>query len=212
MKDITRRVFGRLQAVKFSHRSSSGKYYWECLCACGKRTVVRKDHLVSGATKSCGCLNKEVARETGRIRGSMNVKHGGEGSRLYNIWHHMKERCLNHKHVNYRNYGGKGISVCEEWSNDFSAFRDWAEKNGYEEGLTIDRIDGDKGYSPTNCRWATYKQQGRNRKTNRIVQGKTIAEWAENASVSANSIRVRLRKGWSIEDACSIPPGRKPDD
>ena len=199
--------FGRLTIVGFHGRDTRGKDLWDCVCDCGTKKVCRGDHLLSGVTKSCGCLNRERAVETGRMRGKANVKHGGEGTRLYRIWCRMKERCYNPAHVHYSNYGGKGIDVCLEWRSSFSNFKYWAEQSGYTDRLSIDRIDSSKGYAPDNCRWATAKEQGRNRKDNRIIKGKCLCEWIESACVSETTVRKRLKKGWPIEKACHTPAG-----
>ncbi len=203
------KTFGRLTVLALDHKNERLKPYWRCLCKCGAEKVIRGDALTSGATRSCGCFNKEVAVRTGRLRGNMNVKHGGEGTRLYTIWRRMKERCLNPNHVHYANYGGRGIKICQEWLSDFATFRAWAVACGYSDDLSLDRIDNDSGYSPANCRWASGKAQGRNRRNNRVIEGKCLAEWAEVALVSESAIARRLKKGWPIHDACFIPPGGK---
>lgn len=199
------RTFGRLTVLALDHKSASLKPYWRCVCQCGKETVTRGDHLTTGATKSCGCLNKEIAARTGHVRGKLNTKHGGEGTRLYTIWSRMKERCMNPRHVHYTSYGGRGITICQEWVSDFAAFREWAHAAGYSDELSLDRIDNAKGYDPANCRWATAKEQGRNRRNNRVMEGKCLSEWIEVAVVSERTVRNRLKKGLAIQDACFTP-------
>ena len=135
-----------------------------------------------------------------------SFKHGETGTPLYNMWHHMKQRCYNIKNHNYKDYGGRGIAVCDEWRNSYLVFKAWAVNNGYKEGLTIDRIDNNKGYSPNNCRWATRKQQARNRRSTRLTTykgvTKPLAEWCEILSLNYWTVVSRLdRLGWSIEDA-----------
>lgn len=135
-----------------------------------------------------------------------SFKHGETGTPLYNIWHHMKQRCYNIKNHNYKDYGGRGIAVCDEWCNSYLMFKEWAINNGYEEGLTIDRIDNNKGYSPNNCRWADRKQQARNRRSTRLTtyKGDTrpLTEWCEILNLNYWTVVSRLdRLGWSIEDA-----------
>ena len=135
-----------------------------------------------------------------------SFKHGKTGSRLYEVWHHMKSRCYYTKNKNYNAYGGRGIAVCDEWKNDFMSFYNWAMENGYDDTLTIDRIDNNKGYSPNNCRWATAKQQVMNR-TNTLqiaYKGKTkpLMEWCEILNLSYNTIWTRLHKyNWTVEKA-----------
>lgn len=130
-------------------------------------------------------------------------------SRLYCIWRHMKERCNNPNHVAFQHYGGRGITVCEQWKNDFLGFKEWALQNGYSAELTIDRIDNNGGYTPNNCRWATREQQQNNRRTNHLLTflGEThsIAEWGRLTGISRITIRSRIREGWSTEEALTIP-------
>lgn len=137
------------------------KILWECKCDCGKTFYETRSNLLSGNVKSCGC------EKTKRIS-QMNRTHGeSHKTRLYRIWLNMKNRCSNPKYRQYDSYGGRGISVCKEWSEDFTAFRDWALKNGYKDDLTVDRINNDEGYKPENCRWATMKEQCANRRKRR---------------------------------------------
>lgn len=142
-----------------------------------------------------------------------NVRHkyksdlsGIAKTRLYIIWSHMKQRCYNENDLNYKKYGAKGITVCNEWLDNFMEFRNWAISNGYKEELTLDRIDSSKEYSPKNCRWATYKQQGNNRKNNHLLtyngETHTISEWSEIVGISDKVIRERInRYRWTAEKA-----------
>lgn len=130
---------------------------FKCLCDCGNETIVFKSNLITGHTKSCGCDKRKNARQ-------LFTKHGLSGTRIYRIWVEMNHRCYLASDTNYQKYGARGISVCNEWKDNFLAFYDWAMTNGYSDELTIDRIDNDLGYSPNNCRWATYSQQNKNRK------------------------------------------------
>ena len=137
---------------------------WQCLCDCGKLRTAAGYLLVQGHTKSCGCLLKENK--------GVPPTHGKSHTRLHVTWHGMKQRCSNPLDKNYNRYGGRGITVCDEWKNDFQAFYDWAMANGYDENAprgqcTIDRIDNDKGYSPDNCRWVDMKTQRNNRSDSR---------------------------------------------
>lgn len=149
-----------------------------------------------GCTKSCGCAKAESSSK--RFK-----KHGGRNSKLYRIWSNMKDRCNNPDCKVYSDYGGRGINVCKEWTDDFSAFQKWALANGYREGLTIDRKDNDKGYSPDNCRWADRKIQGNNKRNCRYItykgQRKTVAEWSEITGILHDTLLYRLNHGWETE-------------
>lgn len=163
--DLTGRRFGRLIVIERYGCTSHGDVKWKCLCDCGCDSVVVGASLRNGSTKSCGCWVREKA-------GNINISHGCSGTRLYKVWLHMKERCYNRSHKNYNRYGGRGITVSDEWRNDFAKFYEWATANGYDENApymqcTIDRIDNDGGYSPDNCRWVDMKTQRNNRSDSR---------------------------------------------
>jgi hypothetical protein len=141
------------------------------------------------------------------------TQHGEGKTRLYSSWRSMKQRCQNPRAHAFEEYGGRGIKVCDEWSDSFYAFKEWALSNGYHEGLSIDRIDNDKGYEPSNCRWATRSEQQRNRRNNRMVtfnnETKTMSEWAACLGIERNVLWNRLyRYGWPIERALTEPVRR----
>lgn len=201
VKDLTTHNFGRLTALHRLH-NTKGKTKWLCVCDCGNFTVVQSYDLTSGHTKSCGCLNRELVYKR-------SISHGNSNERLYNIYYNMRSRCYNNTDKNYKYYCGRGIEVCKEWLNDFQTFYDWAINNGYNDTLTIDRIDNNKGYSPSNCRWVTNKEQQRNKRNNRniTINGDTrcLKEWCEILNLNYKIVWQRLYKlGWTIEKALEL--------
>ncbi len=150
--DLSGQRFGKLVAIGPTDQRSSGKVVWECQCDCGRTAYAQSAHLASGHTRSCGCYSGEKTIQ-------MNTTHGGTGTRLYRIWNSMKTRCMNPNCNHFDYYGGRGISICAEWLNNFATFYLWAVNNGYDQSLTLDRIDSDGNYEPGNCRWATWHEQ-----------------------------------------------------
>ncbi len=200
--DLLNRKFGRLTPIK--RISKNRRSYWICNCDCGNQTIVRRDGLLSGRIVSCGWYNKEKAK-----KGDSHRKHGKHGTRLYRIWQAMITRCYNQNQSEYKSYGGRGITVCDEWLHDFEAFYKWAIANGYDDSLTIDRIDNNGNYKPSNCRWATRKEQANNKSNNILLTycgiTKTVAEWSEIQKIPARVISWRIKHKWSVEKALETP-------
>lgn len=175
----------------------------KCKCICGVVKVIPLARIKNGNTVSCGCRIIRLTIER-------NTKHGLSKTKIYRVWEGMRERCEYEKHESYRHYGGRGISVCEEWK-DFMTFYNWATGNGYKDGLVLDRFPNvDGNYEPGNCRWATLIQQMRNMSTNRVIeyngQKKCVAEWAEIFGLRAGLIYDRLNKlGWGIHKSLTTP-------
>ena len=157
-------MFGRLHVVAFSHIGNQRTAYWYCLCSCGVYVTVRGSNLHNGHTQSCGCLRKE--RCSKKISEIM-TKHGFTKtvptSKLYGVWRSMKQRCYKSQSKGFKNYGGRGITICDEWANNPKSFIDWALLNGWQKGLQIDRIDNDGNYAPSNCRFVTPKENNNNK-------------------------------------------------
>lgn len=188
-------VFGRLTV-----RSRGENRKWNCVCVCGNAIATQKSNLRSGNTLSCGCL----ARELLRARKTHGHKCDGRYTPEYIAWCNAIARCTNPNDKNWKNYGARGITVCDKWRYSFVAFLSDVGMKPHK-SLSLDRIDNSKGYEPGNCRWATRVEQGRNTRSNRRVSfdGKTLAltEWAECFGVLSDTLRCRIRAGWDIERA-----------
>lgn len=187
-KNLAGTRFGRLTVEK-RLPNKNGIIQWLCKCDCRNTIVVRPAELNNGHIKSCGCFRKEGRKP----------KHGMSGSKLNQVWNSMKGRCMNPSDRAFRYYGGRGITVCDEWRNSFQSFYDWAVANGYQSGLTIDRIDNDGNYEPNNCRWVTNAEQQKNKSTNiRVMYGGeelTLRQVAEIQGVCYSTAYDRYRRG-----------------
>lgn len=200
--DLSGAKFGRWTVLeKAQKHPGNKKTYWKCKCDCGTVKDVDSFILRNGCSKSCGCLQKDIARKIANKKLHKPV-HGDSRTRLYSIWRSMKERCYNEAHMHYKHYGGKGIHVCDEWKNSFPSFKKWAIENGYNDGLSIDRIDNNHGYFPENCRWIPLKDQPKNRCTNHFVsvngERLTVSDCARKYGIAISTVRYLDDKGKDI--------------
>lgn len=194
--DLTGQKFGRLTVLARVWRVNTSAAYWLCRCDCGTLRVVYGTNLTKGLSKSCGCLQKEIVTEC-------NSSHGLSRSRIYRIWSNIKTNCHNPNSPNYAYSGAKGIDVCDEWQI-FDSFYEWAMENGYADDLVLGRINKNKGYSPDNCIWVTYKTDCNNRSYNNNIEFRgevhTLKEWSEKLDIPRNTLWMRMNKyGWTIE-------------
>ena len=194
VKDLSGQRFGKLNVVEFFHVNKHGRALWLCKCDCGNTSKVVSSRLATGKTKSCGCYRAEV-----RKNGLYVTKRGLSNRHpLYHIWISMKMRCYNENSKGYHNYGGRGIDICEEWRNNFAAFKDWSMANGYNGFLTIDRINNDLGYFPENCRFSSIVEQNNNKRNNHQItyKGETlnITQWANKLGISKYLLNQRINK------------------
>ncbi|HVK11296.1 MAG TPA: hypothetical protein VM597_21175 [Gemmataceae bacterium] len=207
-RDLSYRTFGLLKVRSFAGMRRSGarrRPYWRCRCACGRVKRVRADDLLRGHTRSCGPCGAGGARAHGH-------RAGGWASPTYVSWQCMVQRCYDARHSSYTRYGARGITVCRRWRNSFAAFlADMGERPGLNH--TLDRIDGRKGYTPANTRWATRLEQSRNLSSNRLIRfrGKVRCRsaWADAYGLSPTTVANRLAGGWSVGRALTTP-ARKP--
>ena len=194
--DLIGQSFSHLFVLNYVGSDNNGHALWNCKCECGKEKVIPAHKLMQGEVKSCGCMHRKYS-------------HGLTNTRLYHIWRTTKARCLDKNAQKYSSYGGRGISICDEWKDNFQAFYEWAMANGYDDDLTIDRIDANGNYEPSNCRWATSKEQANNRRTNRYIEFEgvvhTISEWSDITGITKSALYHRFSRGWSAEKALTTP-------
>lgn len=205
VNDLTGKRFGKLLVLGLYCTNRNTK--WNCLCDCGNSHIVRSSHLLSGNIKSCGCFKSEFLSKA-------NSTHGLKKHPLYCVWRTIKARCLNPNHKSYKQYGGRGITICKEWMSS-EVFIKWAISNGWSPGLQIDRYpDNNAGYQPTNCRFVTSKVNNNNtRKSLKVEYNGRLYNSMELSAISIGisqpTIRQRLLRNWSVEKAISTPPFKR---
>lgn len=203
-KDLTGQRFNKLTVIKYAGKKGNGKKklcHWLCKCDCGNRVVVARNHLANGHTKSCGCYKLKRTSESHTI-------HGKHGTSEYIVWCNIKNRCYNKKNKSYPRYGKRGIIVCGHWLHSFESFyNDMGNKPSPRH--TIERIDNNGNYEPSNCKWVTIKEQCNNRHNNRYItidnETKTLAQWCRKYDIRYSTVHSRLTLGWSIEKALTMP-------
>ena len=198
--------YGRLVVVEEAQsirRKSDNRSItqWVCKCDCGNTVIVKTDCL-GKRTNSCGCLSYENCSK-------LKKTHGMTKTRLFTIWMNMKHRCNDKNNKSYKNYGGRGIKICEEWKDSFIIFKNWAYENGYDDSLTIERIDVNGDYCPENCTWIPLNEQCKNKRTSRkyTFNGEThcMTDWSKIYNIDFSALRKRLNSGWDIEKALTTP-------
>lgn len=187
--------FNRLTVLEECKERKERKKVYKCICECGNIVYAIGTRLRNNKVKSCGCLKHDI---------KSNFKHGKRHTRLYSIWYDMKRKCYKTNRKDYHCYGGRGIKVCDEWLYDFMVFYNWSMSHGYNDNLTIDRIDVNGNYEPSNCRWTDMKTQGNNRRTNILLtyngETKTMTEWAEYLNIPYSTIKHRHNKKWTDKE------------
>lgn len=207
----------RLTVIKQveSRKDSSGatRGFWLCRCECGNEIITDGRHVRNGSVRSCGCLQKEVVADNGRNSVDKRRTHGMTGTKLYHTWWNMKARCFDPNNKKFDCYGGRGIVVCDEWKDSFENFMLWSISNGYSDELTIDRIDVNGNYEPSNCRWVAWKEQCRNKRNNKIItidgEAKCLQDWCNQVGISPSTVEGRWKRGWDDKKAIFEPVRRK---
>lgn len=210
--DLTGQRFGKLVVIKKVGKDKHGYSRYMCLCDCGKETFVSSGQLLSKNTKSCGCLKGEVTT----ARNKLTTKHGMRDAKIYRVWIEARRRCYNPNRTAYKNYGARGIKICDEWmgENGFQNFYEWSVANGYNPNAkrgecTLDRIDVNGNYEPSNCRWISMKEQQNNRRNNHVVtyngETLTVTQIAEKYKINRACLSYRLKSGKSLDEAINTP-------
>ena len=208
INDIVGKKFNRLLVLSYDHSrphpnpTKGNFYFYKCQCECGNIRIIRRERIINGITKSCGCLGKE-------IRHQLLATKRFYSHRLYQIWCGMKYRCYNPNNAKFSCYGGRGIIICKTWLSNFDNFYNWAMDNGYNDKLSIERIDVNGNYEPSNCTWANDKVQANNRTNSHLIfyndETHTISEWSEILRINRSTLWYRIKRGWSIERAFTTP-------
>lgn len=203
VEDLTGKTINGFKIVCREQSEKEG-VYWKFICPiCGGYGMAKRENLKTN--KSCGCLRKKRSSDFLKER---NTTHGESRTKLYVCWRNMINRTQNKNNKSYKNYGGRGITVCKEWE-DFMAFKEWALQNGYKKGLTLERVDNEKGYNPDNCIWADWKTQNNNKQQSRKEtykgETKTVNQWAEEYDMSYQTLLGRLNRGMTIKQALETP-------
>lgn len=187
-KDLTGQKFGKLTVIKRVENDKNGSARWLCRCECGNEKIVDGGHLRSNKIKSCGCLLTDILIDRNHI-------HGMTNTRLFHIWQGIKNRCFNKNFQHYKHYGARGIIICKEWKDDFISFYNWSMANGYNDKLTIDRIDVNGNYEPNNCRWIKQSEQCRNRRDTVYItyngETHTFYEWSKITGINQRTLYTR---------------------
>lgn len=210
IKDLVGQRFGRLMVLYDTGERRNGKVVWHCQCDCGNELGIRSGDLVSAHTTSCGCYRRQRTVEVHTVHG---MTRGKKFHPIYQAWRRMLQRCENPSDEDYKNYGFRGIKVCDEW-HKFIPFCDWALASGWQKELQLDRINNNGNYEPGNCHWATPQENNRNRRNNRMITfaGKTqcLAAWADETGIEYQALWARIsRYCWPIERTLTEPVKRR---
>lgn len=219
-KDITGKNIKLLHVDYYIGQGIDDQLYYQCTCQCGNTPIISRAKLCNHKIKSCGCTRIEACSINGG-KANKSPINGDSSSRLYNIWKNIKQRTTNPKVPNYNMYGGRGITICDEWKSapyGYLTFKEWSLNNGYDDSKSIDRIDNDKGYSPDNCRWITHEEQQWNRMNNHFIQWEKyvfpMSIWSKITGIKEITICSRMMHGFSIKDILFRKPSYKknPDE
>ncbi len=201
--DLKGHVYNHWKVISLAGKDKSGSSMWLCECDCENKTqrIISGTSLRFGRSKSCGCTRGEKIK----THGKSSKKNKNElDKKIYKTWEGMKQRCFNENRKGYENYGGRGITICDEWLEDFINFYNWSMENGVDLELSIDRIDVNGNYEPANCRWITFTEQQNNKRDNHLLsyngETKTIAEWERYFNFKKGVLRTEIHRGRTLEE------------